>query len=155
MNMFLRSTKKRVNKNAHRKGVRLKMNLSLMMATIMMMTMLWIKFEWLKIWRDNNGRDANFSRLLKWSCRALIIHPLIELLNAQQRKTLTCLCGRRAVQTDSCLKHWTTFRGKCSWKEHGPWHLVKEVSKVKLLMPLVKIFQWRGNKQKMPSFDSQ
>lgn len=152
--MFLWSTKKWVKKNAQCKGVRLKMGLSLMMATIMMMTMLWIKFEWLKIWRGNNGRDANFSRLLKWSCRALIIYPLVELLNAQQRKTLTCLCGIRAVQTDSCLKHWTTFCGRCSWKEHGPWHLVKEVSKVKLLMPLVKNCQQRGNKLKMPWFDS-
>ena len=36
------------------------------------------------------------------------------------------------------FKHWPTFCGKCSWKEHSPWHLVKEASKVTLLMPLVK-----------------
>lgn len=36
------------------------------------------------------------------------------------------------------FKHWPTFCGKCSWKEHSPWHLVKEACKVTLLMPLVK-----------------
>lgn len=49
-----------------------------------------------------------------------------------------------------CGQRWATFCGKCSWKEHSPWHLVKEASKVTLLMPLVKTqikhYQGRGER---------
>lgn len=39
--------------------------------------------------------------------------------------------------------------GKCSWKEHSPWHLVKEAAKVRLLIPLVKkqIKHYQGSEE--------
>ena len=39
--------------------------------------------------------------------------------------------------------------GKCSWTEHGPWHLEKGASKVTLLMPLVKkqIKHYQGSEE--------
>lgn len=48
-----------------------------------------------------------------------------------------------------CSEQWATFVEKCSREEHGPWHLVKEASKVTLLIPLVKnqIKHYQGSEE--------
>lgn len=100
-----------------------------------------------KTW-SNSGSDCLTRKIRAW-----IVYPITDLLSVQKeikaRSNEPCAHADRA---EDAFQQWATFCGKCSWTEHSPWHLVKEISKVSLLMPLVgnqtKHYQVQGGESR-------
>lgn len=106
-----------------------------MMGIIMMRKMLWIQFEWWKVSTSNNATH-------------FLLSSGIVLCRFPNRKLRVCMmtwcaavsCSESLFHNENGLRTLETqcdLCGKCSWTEHGPWHLVQEASKVMLLIPLV------------------
>lgn len=163
---FLKNTRNWVNKKCalQRRTIQNELWLMMvMMVGLMMMKMSWIKIEGLKVWGRNNATGVTWKTFLHWltehktlsgpdswtrhGARVLFTQLLTSFPSSRDKPWPLCMKWD-LLRVDShadakrmgerCFRRWTTFSGKCSWKEHSPWHLVKETSKVRLLTPLVK-----------------